>query len=122
VPGRVTHIAVNADDDGATRAFYEGLFEWRFEPYYPGFVRTPLPAADEMVAAVQKRRELLPGIRTNGPEVTIEVDDLGAVLGRVLGLGGRILMERSTIPGVGDLAFLADPSGNLIGVIQYARD
>jgi predicted enzyme related to lactoylglutathione lyase len=122
VPGRVTHIAVNADDDGATRAFYEALFEWRFELYYPGFVRTPLPAADEMVAAVQKRRELLPGIRTNGPEVTIEVDDLRAVLGRVVGLGGRILMERSTVPGVGDLAFLADPSGNLVGVIQYARD
>jgi hypothetical protein len=122
VPGRVTHIAVNADDDGATRAFYEALFEWRFELYYPGFVRTPLPAADEMVAAVQKRRELLPGIRTNGPEVTIEVDDLCAVLGRVVGLGGRILMERSTVPGVGDLAFLADPSGNLVGVIQYARD
>jgi uncharacterized protein len=122
VPGRVTHIAVNADDDGATRAFYEALFEWRFELYYPGFVRTPLPAADEMVAAVQKRRELLPGIRTNGPEVTIEVDDLRAVLGRVVGLGGRILMERSTVPGVGDLAFLADPSGNLVGVIQHARD
>src|SRR4029450_12188412 len=80
VPGRVTHIAVNAYDAGATRAFYEALFEWRFELYYPGFVRTPLPAADEMVAAVQKRRELLPGIRTNGPEVTIEVDDLRAVL------------------------------------------
>jgi hypothetical protein len=122
VPGRVTQIAVNADDDGATRAFYEALFEWRFELYYPGFVRTPLAAADEMVAAVQKRRELLPGIRTNGPEVTIEVDDLRAVLGRVVGLGGRILMERSTVPGVGDLAFLADPSGNLVGVIQYARD
>ena len=122
MPGRVTHIAVNADDDGATRAFYEALFEWRFELYYPGFVRTPLPAADEMVAAVQKRRELLPGIRTNGPEVTIEVDDLRAVLGRVVGLGGRILMERSTVPGVGDLAFLADPSGNLVGVIQYARN
>ena len=122
MPGRVTHIAVNADDDGATRAFYEALFEWRFELYYPGFVRTPLPAADEMVAAVQKRRELLPGIRTNGPEVTIEVDDLRAVLGRVVGLGGRILMERSTVPGVGDLAFLADPSGNLVGVIQHARD
>jgi predicted enzyme related to lactoylglutathione lyase len=121
VPGRVAHIAVNADDDGATQAFYEGLFEWRFEPYYPGFVRTRLPPADEMVAAVQTRRDLLPGIRTNGPEVTIEVDDLGAVLGRVVALGGRILMDRSTIPSVGDVAFLADPSANVVGVIEYAR-
>ena len=39
MPGRVCHIAINTDDDDATQAFYEGLFDWRFEPYYPGFVR-----------------------------------------------------------------------------------
>ena len=105
MPGRVTHIAVNADDDEVTQAFYEGLFDWRFEPYFPGFVRTVLPAAAEVVAAVQTRRELVPGVRANGPEVTIEVDDLG----------------RTTIPSVGDLAFLTDPSGNVVGVIEYAR-
>src|SRR5690242_16487815 len=115
MPGRVAHIAINTDDDDATRVFYEGLFDWRFVPYFPGFVRTVLPAAAEVVAAVQTRRELLPGIRTNGPEVTIEVDDLGLVLGRVEELGGRIVMDRATIPSVGDLAFLTDPSGNLVG-------
>ena len=45
MPGRVSHIAINTDDDAATRAFYEGLFDWRFDPYYPGFVRTVLPPA-----------------------------------------------------------------------------
>ena len=122
MPGRVAHIAVNADDDGATQAFYEGLFDWRFEPSYSGFVRTQLPPAENMVAAVQTRRDLVPGIRTTGPEVTIEVDDLTVVLGRVEKLGGRVVMERSTIPGVGDLTFLADPSGNVVGVIEYTRD
>ena len=121
MPGRVTHIAVNADDDGVTQAFYEGLFDWRFQPYYPGFVRTVLPAAAEVVAAVQTRRELLSGVRTNGPEVTIEVDDLSVVLGRVEELGGSVVMDRTTIPSVGDLAFLTDPSGNMVGVIEYAR-
>ena len=121
MPGRVTHIAVNADDDGVTQAFYEGLFDWRFEPYYPGFVRTVLPAAAEVVAAVQTRRELVPGVRANGPEVTIEVDDLGVVLGRVEELGGSVVMDRATIPSVGDLAFLTDPSGNVVGAIEYAR-
>ena len=79
-----------------------------------------LPTAAEFVAAVQTRRELLPGVRTNGPEVTIEVDDLGDVLARVEELGGAVVMERATIPSVGDLAFLTDPSGNLVGVIEYA--
>ena len=121
MPGRVAHIAINTDDDAATQAFYEELFEWRFEPFYPGFVRTVLPAATEVVAAVQTRRELLPGIRTNGPEVTIEVDDLDVVLARVEVLGGGVVMDRATIPAVGDLAFLTDPSGNLVGVIEYDR-
>jgi uncharacterized protein len=122
VPGRVTHIAINADDNGLTQAFYEELFDWRFEPAYPGFARTALPPADEMVAAVQSRRDLLPGVRTNGPEVTIEVDALDVVLAQVDRLGGRVVMERATIPGVGDLVFVADPSGNVVGVIEYARD
>ena len=30
-------------------------------------------------------------------------------------------MERATIPSVGDLTFIADPSGNLVGAIEYAR-
>lgn len=121
VVGRVTHIAINADDDGITQGFYEDLFDWRFEEAYPGFARTALPPAEEMVAAVQARRELLPGLRSNGPEVTIEVDDLNVVLAQVDRLGGQVVMERATIPGVGDLVFLADPSGNVVGVIQYAR-
>jgi predicted enzyme related to lactoylglutathione lyase len=101
MPGRVCHIAINTDDDDATRAFYDGLFDWRFEPDYPGFVRTVVSPASELVAAVQTRRELLSGVRTNGPEVTVEVDDLGVVLERVEELGGRVVMERATIPSVG---------------------
>jgi predicted enzyme related to lactoylglutathione lyase len=51
--------------------------------------------------------------------VTVEVDDLGAVLERVAELGGRVVMDHVTIPSVGELAFLTDPSGNLVGVIEY---
>ena len=61
MPGRVAHIAINTDDDAATQAFYEDLFEWRFEPSYPGFVRTALAPAAEFVAAVQTRRETAAG-------------------------------------------------------------
>jgi len=121
VTGRVTHIAINADDDGATQAFYEGLFGWSFEPYYPGFVRTAVPLPDAFVVAVQQRRELVLGIRASGPDVSIQVDDLNVVLVKVGELGGRVVMERSSIPGVGDLVFLADPSQNVVGAVEYQR-
>ena len=31
-------------------------------------------------------------------------------------------MERTTIPGVGDLIFFEDPGGNVAGAMQFARE
>ncbi len=122
MPAYLAHIAINTDDDSATRRFWEQAFDWTFTDWGPpGFARAPLPTGREAVAAVQARRELIPGARTTGPEVTLGVDDLDQVLRRVLEHQGRIIMERTTIPGVGDLAFVADPSGNIVGVMQYQR-
>lgn len=120
MPGRLVHIAINADDDGATRTFYESVFDWSFADWGPpGFSRAELGDSPSTVAAVQGRRDLVPGVRATGPEVTIEVDDLTGALRRVDAAGGRVVFERSTIPGVGDLAFVADPSDNVVGIIEY---
>jgi predicted enzyme related to lactoylglutathione lyase len=44
--------------------------------------------------------------------------DAGPAIGAIH--GGRILMPKSTIPGVGELVFLADPSGNVTGAMRYS--
>jgi uncharacterized protein len=117
----IAHIAINSDDDSATSRFWESVFGWRFSPWGPpGFSNAELGPAESQVAAIQVRRELISGIRSTGPEVTIAVDDLTAALARVEASGGRIVMGRSTIPSVGDLAFVEDPSRNVVGVIQFA--
>jgi predicted enzyme related to lactoylglutathione lyase len=122
MPAYLAHIAINTDDDGPTRRFWEQAFDWTFTDWGPpGFARAALPTGPEVVAAVQARRELVPGARFTGPEVTLGVDDLDQVLRHVAEHRGRIVMERTTIPGVGDLAFVADPSGNVVGVMQYVR-
>jgi predicted enzyme related to lactoylglutathione lyase len=119
----LAHIAINSDDDAATRRFWEQVFDLTFTDWGPpGFARAPLQPGREAVAAVQSRRALIPGVRTTGPEVTLGVDDVELVLRRVIDHGGRIVMERTTIPTVGDLAFVTDPSENIVGVIQYSRD
>lgn len=117
MPARLVHFAINADDLPSTQAFYEGVFGWSFEEYMPGFTRTKDAGVD--VAAIQARRDLL-DVPTNGPEMTFEVDDVDAFVARALELGGRVLMEKATIPSVGELAFVADPSGNVVGAITYA--
>jgi predicted enzyme related to lactoylglutathione lyase len=110
------HAAVNADDLEATVRFYEGVFGWSFVPYGPpGFVRCEV--GDGQVVAIQQRRELVPGVRTTGLECTFDVADLGAVAAAAQALGGSVAMAPVTLPGVGDLAFVVDPSGNPVGAM-----
>ena len=115
----IAHLAINADDPEASLCFYEALFGWRFEPGgHPGFFRMERESGP--IVALQQRRDL-GGVRMTGFEVTVEVDDVGAAAAAVLANGGRLLMERTTIPGVGDLIFFQDPGGNVAGAMQYAR-
>ena len=116
--GDIAHVAINAGDVDASRRFYAARVGWEFREYAPGFHRAALP--DGRVAAVQQRRDLLPDAPTTGLEVTFEADDVDAVAAAVVANGGRILMEKAEIPGVGELVFFADPGGNVAGAIRYA--
>jgi predicted enzyme related to lactoylglutathione lyase len=71
------------------------------------------------MAGLQARRELVPGQRTLGFEPTVSVDDVDRVVAAVEASGGTILMQKTTISGVGDLVFFADPSGNICGAMHY---
>ena len=113
----VDHIAINADDVDATRAFYEQALGWNFEPWGPpGFFRAELP--NGVTVAIQQRRELVEGTPTVGAEPSVNVEDLEACLERALGSGGRVAMPPTEIPGVGTVAFVVDPGGNPVGFMQ----
>jgi uncharacterized protein len=114
----VAHVAINADDVEASLRFYGALFGWEFEPYGPpSFLR--MQGESGPIVALQQRRDL-GGVRMSGLECTVAVDDVDAVAAAVVEHGGRIVMERATVPGVGDLIFFEDPSGNVAGAMQYA--
>ncbi len=114
----IIHCAINADDVDAARRFYGALFGWSFEPWGPpGFFR--METGSGPIVALQQRREL-GGVRMTGFECTVAVPDVDAVAAAVGAHGGRLVMESTTIPGVGDLVFFEDPSGNVAGAMRYA--
>mgnify|MGYP001459883224 CR=1 FL=1 len=119
--GNVHHFAINADDVTRAREFYVRVFGWRFEAWGPpGFYQIAAGGAPGAPrGALQQRRELAPGLRLNGFECTIAVDDVDAVARAVEAAGGRILMQKATIPGVGSLVFFQDTEGNVAGAMQY---
>jgi uncharacterized protein len=119
--GNVRHFAINGDDLPRARRFYESVFAWRFEPWGPpGFfmIATGDPSGPQ--GSLQQRRELVSGRRMTGFECTIAVDeDVDVIAAKVKAAGGRVVMEKATIPGVGDLIFFEDPEGNLAGAMKY---
>ena len=122
--GNVRHVSINADDLPRARRFYERVFGWTFEPWGPpGFFQISTgPSSPAPLGALQQRRELVPGRRTTGFECTIAVErDVDAVAADIVANGGRIVMEKSTIPGVGDLIWFEDPEGNVAGAMRYDR-
>jgi predicted enzyme related to lactoylglutathione lyase len=120
--GHLSHFAVNADDVNEARRFYAEVFGWTFEPWGPpGFfhIRTADGSLPGAMAGLQARRDLVPGQRTLAFETTVAVDDIDKVVAAVEAAGGTILMQKTTISGVGDLVYFADQSGNICGAMRY---
>jgi predicted enzyme related to lactoylglutathione lyase len=117
--GNLRHLAINADDLARSARFYERVFGWRFEPYrQAGFMRT---SVGDLLVALQQRRPIA-GVTVTGFEATVAVPDVGAAAAAACAAGGRVLAEPATIRGVGELAFLGDPGGNVVGAMRYDRD
>ena len=115
----LSHFAINADDIDRSRRFYQKVFGWTFQAWGPpGFY---LIEGAGVYAALQGRRELVPGQRTIGFECTMGVDSIEATEKAVLAAGGKIALARSVIVGVGTLTFFQDPDGNVFGAMQYDR-
>ena len=121
MPGQVAHFAINAEDLDRTKAFYEKVFGWKFHPWGPpGFFQiTSGGNPPGPLGALQKRRELVKGERMNGFECTISVESIDRAIAAIEKSGGKIIMQKATIPTVGTLIFFKDPDGNIAGAMQY---
>lgn len=120
----LAHFAINADDVDRARRFYGTVFGWRFQPWGPpGFfhIDTGSDAPGQPVGALQERRDLLDR-PVLGFECTIAVDDVRAVITATRAAGGRVLMDPAVIAGVGELTFVEDTEGNVVGAMRYDPD
>ena len=113
----LAHFAINTDDIDKSRAFYEKVFGWKFTAWGPsGFYQIE---GAGVRGALQKRRNLIKDQKTLGFECTLAVDSIDATEKAVLANGGKTLLERSVIVGVGTLMFFQEPGGNVFGAMQY---
>ncbi len=109
----IVHLEISAKDPAAASRFYSELCGWKIEVdpnfnYYQ-FVGEGGPGGGFVKVGDQdfKAGDVVP---------YVGADDIDAVLSKAEALGGRILMPKTEIPGIGWFAFFADPTGNRIGV------
>ncbi len=117
----IKYFAINADDLSRAQEFYSKVFGWSFDAWGPpDFYQIRTGDGESGIGgALQKRRELLPGQPVLGFECTVGVEDVDEIAKAVVSSGGEIVMEKTTIAGVGDLIFFKDTEGNVAGAMRY---
>lgn len=118
----LAHFSINADHLDRAKAFYGAAFGWTSRAYGPpGFYMVEgAGGPGGMFASLQQRREIVPGKPTFGLECTLSVENSEATEAAILKAGGRIVMPRTILPGVGTLFFFEDTEGNIIGAMEYS--
>jgi len=105
----------------AARKFYGTLLGWQFQEMDMGEgTYTVINVNGQGIGGIT-------GIPPNAKGMPpawggyVTVEDVDAVVARVAGLGGRVLLAPTDIPTVGRFATIMDPQGATLSLITYAR-
>jgi predicted enzyme related to lactoylglutathione lyase len=116
----ISHFDVHADDVARARKFYERVFEWRFTQWGPPdffLIATGTDDDPGIHGAVHDRPQ--DGDRSVGFQCTISVDDVDAIAKLIEKEGGKIIVPKMVIPGVGELIQFSDTEGNIASAMRY---
>ena len=120
---RVIHFEIQASQPQALVDFYTALLGWSFSKWEGseywlidtgpadqpgingGLVRRPVAGPADAQAV-------------NAFMCTVQVDALDETLAKATGLGASIAFPKNPVPGVGWLAYIKDPDGNIVGLLE----
>jgi len=117
-----SHFAIYIDDMKRASSFYSALFDWDFVEYGPPEFRQIKSADSQLIGALQERKFSPISDKVIGYECTIEVENLDRTIGLIEKNGGKIVLTKVEIPGVGWIAKFLDTEGNLACVMEYQKE
>jgi hypothetical protein len=117
---RVVHFEIHADKPADAAAWYCDLFGWRTHEPMPGYFLLMTGDGPGIDGAAMQRMgpSAAKGAPVNAFVCTVQVDDIDAMLARAHGAGGTEALPKMAIPGVGWVAYIHDPFGNILGLHQ----
>lgn len=120
---RAVHFEIHASNPQKLIEFYAGLFGWTFNKWEGGdywMIHTGPDDQPGINGGLMPRRGDLPQpmAAVNAFVITVDVDDIDAAVTRGKSAGGKIALPKMPVPGIGWLAYLHDPDGNIFGMMQ----
>lgn len=113
---RVTHFEIPADQPDRAIRFYSDVFGWQFQKwegpmeYWMIQTGTEGPGID---GGLMKRET-----PESSPTSVIQVESIDQSIQKIEKNGGKIVVPKSPIPGVGHVAYFHDPENNMLGIFQ----
>lgn len=120
---RIVHFEIHVADPKAAIAFYSALLGWNFKQWGAmeyWVIETGSGAEPGINGGLMQRRTPAPtdGQPVNAFLCTAQVKDLDAHVAKAQQLGASLAVAKMPIPTVGWLAYIKDPSGNIMGLMQ----
>jgi predicted enzyme related to lactoylglutathione lyase len=119
--GTVIWFEIWVSDMERAKAFYSGLFGWRFAPlaeYDPDGNYQEIRAGDAAgVNGALVHQSDRPDRTARGTIVYVHVPDLDEAVEKAVALGGRLVQKQTPIgTGMGSFVLVADTEGNELGL------
>ncbi len=120
---RAVHFEIHASNPQALIEFYSRLFGWSFNKWEGGdywMIHTGPDENPGINGGLLPRRGPVPEnmAAMNAFVITVDVDDVDAVVSAAHLGGGTTAVPKMAVPGIGWLAYIKDPDGNVFGVMQ----
>ena len=120
---RIIHFEIHASQPQALIDYYTALLGWAFNKYEGAdywLIETGPSDEPGIDGGLLPRRgdPPLPMQAVNSFVCTAQVDSLDETLSKNAALGGSIAFPKMPIPRIGWLAYVKDPDGNIMGLMQ----
>jgi predicted enzyme related to lactoylglutathione lyase len=108
----IVHVELSAADPKAAGKFYKDLFGWKID-YDDKMDYVQFSPEEGPGGGLPKVGEMMPA---GAVLIHVSTDDIEASLAKAEKLGGRQLVPKTEIPGIGWFAVFSDPTGNQVGL------
>jgi len=114
---RVIHFEIPADNPERAVKFYWKVFGWKIEkwagPVDYWLITTGEDKEPGINGAITEKSDHV-NVTTN----TVDVVSYEDAVKKIMEAGGKVLMPKAAVPGIGYMTYCKDTEGNVFGIMQ----